>query len=71
MRETQTFRVQLELINSRYPNKDHLSIREVAAYDGVSENTAKKRYPFIKRTPNHTGGCSKVQLAKAKEEKLC
>lgn len=63
MRESPTFRAELEQINVRYPKQEMLKIHEVADYMGISINTAKKRFPFIRKSETHKGGCTKVQLA--------
>ena len=64
MRESPTYRTNLQQLNERYSH-EVLTISEVAAFIGKSKNTAKKRFPFICRTNTHTGGCTKTQLAKA------
>lgn len=64
MRETATFRTNLEQLNRAFPGREFLRISDVARFAGCSVNTAKKRFPFIKRSENNSGGCSKVQLAK-------
>lgn len=46
-REREEFRDQLESIISAYPNKECLSIRDVARYCGITEKTASKRFPFV------------------------
>ena len=66
MRETATLRLQMEQINTRYPAQELLRIRDVAEYTGLSINTAKKHFPFIRRSPeNPLGGCTKIRLAVA------
>lgn len=46
-REREEFRDQLESIISAYPDKECLSIRDVAKYCGITEKTAAKRFPFV------------------------
>jgi hypothetical protein len=67
MRESPTYRTNLQQLNERFEH-EVLTISEVAAFIGKSKNTAKKRFPFICRTDTHTGGCTKTQLAKALSE---
>lgn len=64
MRETATFRSTLEQLNRAFPEQELLRISDVAMFAGCSVNTAKKRFPFIRRTQNNSGGCTKVQLAR-------
>lgn len=64
MRETATFRTNLEQLNRAFPEQEFLRISDVARFAGCSVNTAKKRFPFIRRTQNNNGGCTKVQLAR-------
>ena len=66
MRESPSFRANLEQLNQRFPGQEFLTIREVAEYIGNTPNTAKRRFPFVCRSDeNPHGGCTKVQLAKA------
>lgn len=66
MREPDYYRQNIERLNCQYPKKDRLTILDVAEYNGVSVNTAKKRFPFIKRSEeNPSGGCYKTTLARA------
>lgn len=67
MRESPTYRTNLQQLNERFAH-EVLTISEVADFIGKSKNTAKKRFPFICRTDTHTGGCTKTQLAKALSE---
>ena len=64
MREPIGYREEIEALNGFFPARNHLSIRDVADYCGISTNTAKKRFPFIQRK-NGRSGCTKAQLAMA------
>ena len=63
MRESVGFREELENLRTVFPSKNYLSIKDVADYLGCSVNTAKKRYPFIRKTKG-ASGCSAVALAR-------
>lgn len=66
MRESESFRSEMEQLNLRFPGKSVLTILDVASYTGKSVNTVKKRFPFVKRSAdNPSGGCTKTTLAKA------
>lgn len=67
MRESPTYRTNLQQLNERFAHEE-LTISEVAAFIGKSKNTAKKRFPFICRSATNSGGCTKTQLAKALSE---
>ena len=62
MREPTRYREEVEQLKAAYPAQNWLSIKEVAAYLNISVNTAKKRYPFIKREKGKSG-CSIAELA--------
>ena len=62
MREPTLYREEFEQLMAAFPGKTCLSIKEVAAYLGISENTAKKRFPFITREKGWTG-CRIAKLA--------
>lgn len=62
MREPTRYREEIEQLMAAFPAKNWLSIKDVANYFNVSVNTAKKRYPFIKREKGKAG-CSIAELA--------
>ena len=64
MRDPIGYREECEAIDGFFPGKRYLSIRDVACYCGVSTNTAKKMFPFIRRRDGQSG-CTKGQLARA------
>ena len=67
MRESPTYRTNLQQLNERFEH-EVLTISEVADFIGKSKNTAKKWFPFICRSATNSGGCTKTQLAKALSE---
>ena len=68
MREPKLYREVIESLNLFFPKQNHLHIKDVAEYEGVSINTAKSRYPFIKRDKSGAG-CTKQELAMAIAER--
>ena len=68
MRESILYREEYEAIDGFFPARQHLSITDVACYMGVSKNTAKKMFPFIRKRDGQSG-CTKGQLARAIAER--
>ncbi len=46
MREKDGYRLNIELLNQRFPEKDMLNIREVMEFTGCSYNTVRKHIRF-------------------------
>lgn len=59
-KERDGFRDCLELLNTRFPDKDMLNVSEVMEFCGISRNTAKKRIKFNLAT----GKITKADLAR-------
>lgn len=59
-REREGFRDNLALLNERFPEKDMLSIADVAVFLGVSQRTARRNIRFNERT----GRVTKADLAR-------
>ena len=57
-REKEDFRIILELINNKYPDKFLLSAKEVSEFLGISVRTVYRRFKFEGQ------GISKVKLAR-------
>lgn len=62
MREPTRYREEVEQLKAAFPAQNWLSIKDVATYFNISVNTAKKRFPFIKREKGRSG-CSIAELA--------
>lgn len=60
-KEKQCYRDMLEELNKSYPDKQFLSVPEVAAFVGKSSRTIERHYGQYKIKPL---GISKVQLAR-------
>lgn len=48
-REKDGFRDQLESIIKAFPDKECLTVSDVARYTGYSRNTVSKKYPFVEQ----------------------
>ena len=60
MREKAGYRDTIALLNTRFPNKDMLTVAEVMEFCGISRNTAKKKIRFN----DLTGKVTKADLAR-------
>ncbi len=59
-REKEGYRENIALLNERYPEKDMLTIADVAAFIGCSERTVRRNICFNKAT----GRVTKADLAR-------
>lgn len=55
-REKEGYRDTMELLNERYPDKDMLTVNDVARFIGVSRNSVKKKIRFNEAT-NRVSKC--------------
>ena len=53
--------LQLERLDRAFPDRDTLTRRELARYDGISEKTVVKLYPFRRGKP-----IAKIAVARVK-----
>lgn len=59
-REKEGYRLNIELLNARFPEKDMLTVAEAAAFMGVSESTVRRRIRF----PGNLKRITKADLAR-------
>ena len=62
-KEPATYRLNLELINSKYPQKEIFTLKDIMLMNGMSRPTAQKEFPFAGKY------ISKVNLAYAMAQK--
>ena len=62
-REPETYRLVVEQLNARFPEKENFTVTEIAKMNGWTAATARKEYPFAGKY------ISKVNLAYAMAQK--
>ena len=63
-REKPLFRVNLDRLDERYPNKEALSFNEIAVYFGCSLSSARRKFKYNKTI----SGIAKATVARALSE---
>ena len=60
-REKELFRDNLQRLDEKFPDRELLTLQDVRIFCGISDNTARKIFPFVKRGNRYF--ISKIKLA--------
>ena len=63
-REKPLFRVNLDRLDEKYPDREALSFKDIANYLGCSLSTARRRFKYNK----NIGGIAKATVARTLSE---